>query len=49
MPESAGPQILGEVIGFACNNNGGDLILPNLAGISETLRLGFEDAANDGR
>jgi len=25
-----GANILGEVIGFACNNNGGDLILPNL-------------------
>ena len=40
-----GAVILGEVVGFACNNNGGDLILPNRAGISETLRLGLEDAA----
>ena len=39
-----GAAILGEVVGFACNNNGGDLILPNRAGISETLRLGLEDA-----
>ena len=39
-----GAEILGEVVGFACNNNGGDLILPNRAGISETLRLGLEDA-----
>jgi 3-oxoacyl-[acyl-carrier-protein] synthase II len=40
-----GAAILGEVVGFACNNNGGDLILPNRAGISETLRLGLDDAA----
>jgi len=39
-----GAQILGEVIGFACNNNGGDLILPNLDGITTTLRLALADA-----
>jgi len=39
-----GAVILAEVAGFACNNNGGDLILPNLAGISETLRLALRDA-----
>lgn len=39
-----GANILAEVIGFACNNNGGDLILPNLAGITETLKLGMENA-----
>ena len=39
-----GANILAEVIGFACNNNGGDLILPNLAGITETLKLGVENA-----
>jgi 3-oxoacyl-[acyl-carrier-protein] synthase II len=39
-----GATILGEVIGFACNNNGGDLILPNLNGITQTLRLGLESA-----
>jgi len=39
-----GAEILGEVIGFACNNNGGDLILPNMNGISETLRIGLRDA-----
>ena len=39
-----GAKILGEVIGFACNNNGGDLILPNLDGITATLRLALEDA-----
>lgn len=40
-----GATILGEVIGFACNNNGGDLILPNLQGITATLRLALADAA----
>jgi len=40
-----GAEILGEVVGFACNNNGGDLILPNMNGISETLRIGLRDAA----
>ena len=39
-----GATILAEVIGFSCNNNGGDLILPNLAGITETIRLGLKDA-----
>ena len=32
-----GAKILGEVIGFSCNNNGGDLILPNVEGIKHTL------------
>ncbi|SPD72329.1 putative 3-oxoacyl-(Acyl carrier protein) synthase II [uncultured Desulfobacterium sp.] len=39
-----GANILAEVIGFSCNNNGGDLILPNIDGISETIRLGLKDA-----
>ncbi len=39
-----GAPILGEVIGFACNSNGGDLILPNLDGITKTLKLGLENA-----
>lgn len=39
-----GASILGEVIGFACNNNGGDMILPNLDGITTTLRLALTDA-----
>ncbi len=39
-----GANILGEVIGFACNNNGGDMILPNLTGITNTLKLGVETA-----
>lgn len=42
--KARGANILGEVIGFACNNNGGDLILPNLDGIIATLRLALEDA-----
>ncbi|MBP7230583.1 MAG: hypothetical protein KBA28_01525 [Syntrophaceae bacterium] len=39
-----GAPILAEVIGFACNSNGGDLILPNLEGITKTLQLGLENA-----
>ena len=37
-------NILGEIIGFSCNNNGGDLILPNIDGITQTIRLGLKDA-----
>jgi len=32
------------VVGFACNNNGGDLILPNIDGITQTIRLGLDSA-----
>lgn len=39
-----GATILGEIVGFACNNNGGDLILPNLDGITRTIRLGLESS-----
>ncbi|MDL2328821.1 3-oxoacyl-ACP synthase [Desulfosarcina sp. OttesenSCG-928-A07] len=39
-----GAPILGEVVGFSCCNNGGDLILPNKNGIVQTLRLGLESA-----
>ncbi|WP_339135629.1 MAG: beta-ketoacyl synthase N-terminal-like domain-containing protein [Candidatus Electrothrix sp. GW3-4] len=39
-----GATILGEIIGFACNNNGGDLILPNHDGIKATLKLALENA-----
>ncbi len=39
-----GANILGEIIGFSCNNNGGDLILPNIDGITQTIRLGLQDA-----
>jgi 3-oxoacyl-[acyl-carrier-protein] synthase II len=39
-----GAPILAEILGFACNNNGGDLILPNKDGITQTIRLGLESA-----
>ena len=39
-----GAPILAEVIGFACNNNGGDLILPNLEGITSTLKSALAEA-----
>ena len=39
-----GAPIIAEVLGFACNNNGGDLILPNLKGIAQTIRLGLKEA-----
>jgi 3-oxoacyl-[acyl-carrier-protein] synthase II len=39
-----GAPILGEVIGFGCGNNGGDMILPNQEGVERTLRLGLENA-----
>ena len=42
-----GADILGEVIGFACGNNGGDLILPNIDGISRTIRAGLDNARID--
>ncbi len=42
-----GATILGEIIGFSCNNNGGDLILPNLDGIRTTLQLALENAEID--
>lgn len=42
-----GAIILGEVVGFACNNNGGDLILPNVEGITRTLFMGLESARLD--
>lgn len=44
MARRRGAVILGEVLGFACNNNGGDLILPNMEGIMQTIRLGMVDA-----
>jgi 3-oxoacyl-[acyl-carrier-protein] synthase II len=39
-----GAQILAEVIGFSCTNNGGDLILPNAAGVKRTIKAGLENA-----
>ena len=37
-----GAEILGEVIGFSCGNNGGDLILPSMKGVSQTIKAGLE-------
>ena len=39
-----GANILAEIIGFSCNNNGGDLILPNTNGIIQTIKLGLGNA-----
>jgi 3-oxoacyl-[acyl-carrier-protein] synthase II len=39
-----GAPILAEVIGFACTNNGGDLILPNMKGVKRTIEVGLESA-----
>ena len=39
-----GADILGEVIGFACNSNGGDLILPNTQGITSAIKMGLDNA-----
>jgi len=47
MAKKRGARILGEVVGFACNNNGGDLILPNMDGIVQTIRLGMHNARVD--
>ncbi len=44
MAKARGADILGEVIGFACGNNGGDLILPNIDGISRTIEAGLDNA-----
>jgi 3-oxoacyl-[acyl-carrier-protein] synthase II len=40
-----GAQILAEVIGFSCGNNGGDMILPSREGIERTIKLGLKNAA----
>lgn len=39
-----GAQILGEVIGFSCGNNGGDLILPDVQGVRRTIEGALESA-----
>ncbi|MFH1134477.1 MAG: beta-ketoacyl synthase N-terminal-like domain-containing protein [Pseudomonadota bacterium] len=39
-----GAPILGEIVGFACRNNGGDLILPSREGIAATIRTGLDSA-----
>lgn len=37
-------KILGEIIGFSCSNNGGDLILPSADGIGRAITTGLESA-----
>jgi 3-oxoacyl-[acyl-carrier-protein] synthase II len=44
-----GATILGEVIGFSCYNNGGDLILPNRDGIKLAIEAGLDNAGIDAR
>ncbi len=39
-----GAPVLGEVIGFWCGNSGGDLILPSMDGIRETIASGLKNA-----
>jgi 3-oxoacyl-[acyl-carrier-protein] synthase II len=39
-----GAPILGELVGFACTNNGGDLILPSPVGIVQCLEAGLANA-----
>lgn len=39
-----GANILCEIIGFSCNNSGGDLIFPNIDGITKAIQLGLQDA-----
>ncbi len=39
-----GANILAEIVGFSCNNNGGDLILPNKDGIIQTIKLALGNA-----
>lgn len=42
--KSRGAEIIAEVVGFSCNNNGGDLILPSMEGITEVLGQGLQNA-----
>jgi len=42
--QQRGATILGEVIGFSCYNNGGDLILPNREGITLAIEQGLVNA-----
>ncbi len=39
-----GAAILGEVVGFTCNNNGGDMILPSEKGVEQSIAMGLRDA-----
>jgi 3-oxoacyl-[acyl-carrier-protein] synthase II len=42
-----GASILGEVIGFSTNNNGGNLIMPDTAGVAKVLEMGLDSARID--
>ncbi|MFP4588138.1 MAG: beta-ketoacyl-[acyl-carrier-protein] synthase family protein [Desulfohalobiaceae bacterium] len=42
--KARGAEIIAEVLGFSCNNNGGDLILPSMQGITQVLVQGLQDA-----
>ena len=42
--EARGATILGEVVGFACANNGGDLIMPNARGVKQTILMALDGA-----
>jgi 3-oxoacyl-[acyl-carrier-protein] synthase II len=42
--KNRGAGILGEIIGFSCNNNGGDMILPNAQGVTDAIRQGIDSA-----
>ena len=44
MARKRGAKILAEILGFACTNNGGDLIHPDIEGIKQTLRMTLKDA-----
>ncbi len=42
--KARGAVILGEVLGFACGNNGDSLIMPDAVGIERTIRAGLLSA-----
>lgn len=44
MAKQRGADILGEIIGFWCSNNGGDMILPSVDGIERTIRAGLRQS-----
>ncbi len=39
-----GANILAEIIGFSCGNNGGNMVNPSLEGIENTLKTGLDNA-----
>ncbi len=42
--KNRGANILAEIIGFSCGNNGGNLVNPSLEGIKNTLKTGLDNA-----